>query len=458
MRSLPSPRRRRHRSEVHRAIGRAILLLAALTVAGCAGARVEPAPAPAIPAEDLPFLLPPSTGFPHSLDPEWQQELASGHRLLLSGRLEAAERLAEEMLAIEPQLAPAQVLAAQATLAQGDPGEARRQVEPVLGRYPDYTAAQLVAARAADRLGELPAAFEGYLAASEASAAAAERAAVLRDRAVQVVAHRARDALRRGHFEEAARDARKLEAWDPLSRHTLETTAEVARAAGDSRRELQAVRGLLTLEVDDRALLERRAELELAVGEAAVAVDILQRLRDRYPREPELAERLERAKFRWRLQTLPAEVQRRAARQQLTRADHATLLYWLAPGVRAGVAQSARIATDILDHPQRQEIMRVVNLHLMDVDPTLRRFEPEATVTRLAALRSLLRVLLRAAPSPLCLAPLQGSPAPSREAVCEAAVACGFVPSTGDCLAAAGVSGDEALEWIRRTLALQGAP
>ena len=133
------------------------------------------------------------------------------------------------------------------------------------------------------------------------------------------------------------------------------------------------------------------------------------------------------------------------------------LLYWLVPGVRAGVASSARIATDVLDHPQRQEIVRVVNLQLMDVDATLRRFEPEARVRRSAALRALLRALQRAPQAPACVAPLQGNPQPSREALCSAAAACGMLPEAADCLPEAGVSGAEAAAWIRRTQSLMGS-
>ena len=86
------------------------------------------------------------------------------------------------------------------------------------------------------------------------------------------------------------------------------------------------------------------------------------------------------------------------------------LLYWLVPGVRAAVVSEPHIASDILDHSRRQEIMRVVNLQLMDVDETLRRFNPDWRVHRAQALRALLRVLQRAQPQPTCVGPHRGQP------------------------------------------------
>ncbi|HXT49731.1 MAG TPA: hypothetical protein VN811_01740, partial [Thermoanaerobaculia bacterium] len=112
------------------------------------------------------------------------------------------------------------------------------------------------------------------------------------------------------------------------------------------------------------------------------------------------------------------------------------------------------IASDILDHPRRQEIMRVVNLQLMDVDETLRRFNPDWRVHRAQALRALLRVLQRAQPQPACVGPIAGNPSPSREAACNVAAACGFLPEAADCLPDAGLSGADAAAWIRRAAAL----
>jgi hypothetical protein len=229
----------------------------------------------------------------------------------------------------------------------------------------------------------------------------------------------------------------------------------LARAAGDSRGELDAARALLAgSRAGDEALLERGGELELEVGQASAAIDIFSTLQRRHPEEPRYAQQVDRAKFRWRVLNLPADVRRLVETPELTRAEFAVLLYWLVPGVRTAVVSEPHIASDILDHPRRQEIMRVVNLNLMDLDETLRRFNPDWRVHRTQALRALERVLQRAQPAPSCVAGIEGNPAPSREAVCVTAAACGLLPEVADCLPEAGVAGAEAAAWIHRSVTL----
>ena len=375
---------------------------------------------------------------------------------LLRGDAAAAAAVAEEALAVDPELPPAHVLLGQAQLVARDLGPARDTLAPVVARFPAYTAAGMAAARTAELLGELPEAYGIYRRLAAGSPLALERAGAIHQRAVDVVAQRTHEALRRGRVGEARTHLATLREWAAGERSTLEAALAVARAADDPREELAAVRGLLATG-SDPALVERRGELELAVGDPAVAIEIFEDLASRHPEEPRYADALDQAKFRWRANNLPSEVQSLLEKPELLRADYAVLLYWLVPGVRAGVASTARIATDVLDHPNRQEIVRVVNLQLMDVDGTLRHFEPHARVRRAHALRALLRMLQRAAAPPSCVAPLQGNPSPSRDAVCAAAAACGMLPAPADCLPDAGVSGAEAAAWIARTQSLLGS-
>jgi hypothetical protein len=147
---------------------------------------------------------------------------------------------------------------------------------------------------------------------------------------------------------------------------------------------------------------------------------------------------------------LPQAVQQVAAKPDLDKADFAVLLYWLVPNVRYARPTAGRIATDVLDHPQREEIVRVVNLGLMDVDPTLHRFSPGAPVRRGAALRVLVRLLGQSKQGISCLG--DGS-APA----CEVAVRCHLIAGVEGCQAQAPLSGPEAVELIRRSLDLLGA-
>jgi tetratricopeptide (TPR) repeat protein len=376
---------------------------------------------------------------------------------LLRGDAPGAAQVAQQALEVDPELAPARVLLGQAQLVARDLGAARDTLAPVVARHPEYLAAGMAAARAGELLGDLPAAYAIVRRLAPGSPLALERAGALHGRAVDIVAQRTHDAVRRGRLDEARTHLATLREWAAGERTTLEAALAVARAAGERREELAAVRGLLASGSPDPALVERRGELELAVGDPGVAIEIFTDLARRHPGELRYSDSLDLAKFRWRAGNLPTAVRELLDRPELTRADFAVLLYWLVPGVRAGVASSARIATDILDHPQRQEIVRVVNLQLMDVDEALRRFEPQHRVRRVQALRALLRVLQRAPTAPSCVAALEGNTTPSREAICAAAAACRLLTKPPDCLPEAGVSGAEASAWIQRTQSLLGS-
>jgi len=432
------------------------VIAAALLWTGCASRGPAPAPGPRVDRDLLPYLLPPSSGFAAPADDELLRRVdAAFHGKLLDGDGAGAEMVAAGALAADRSFAPADVLRGQARLVAGDVEGARAALTPVIARYPDYTAAQLAAARAAELAGDLAAAYGSYRRIASAQPLALERAGELHARAVATVAAQVEDAIARSRLDEARERLATLTEWAPQDQATLEASMGFARAAGDARAELTAVRGLLTsARSGDETLLERRGELELEVGQPSAAIEVFQELARRHPDVPRHADQVDLAKFRWRVSNLPGDVRRLVDAPELTRAELAVLLYWLVPGVRAAVVSEPHIASDIFDHPRRQEIMRVVNLQLMDLDETLRRFNPNWRVHRAQALRALERVLQRAQPQPACVAPIAGNPSPSREAACNVAAACGFLPEAADCLPDAGLSGADAASWIRRTGAL----
>ena len=155
-------------------------------------------------------------------------------------------------------------------------------------------------------------------------------------------------------------------------------------------------------------------------GDPGAGLKIVQDLAARNPGDPDLARSLEAAKFRWRLSQLPKDVQGVASKPELNKGDLSVLLYWLAPQVRNSRPTAGRIATDVLDHPHREEIVRVVNLGLMEVDPTQHRFYPGSPVRRGQALRVVLRTLARFGAGLLrAAAPTAATPAPRlRRAAC----------------------------------------
>lgn len=389
------------------------------------------------------------SGYPLVADGIATAEVRRAHAVLLeSGDAAGAREVAGRLLAQDPGFHPGQVLAAQSDFATGRFDAVLERLRPVAAELPAYTAARLLEGRAAERLDDLLGAYRAYRSVAESDATAAAREALLRDRALEVLYRRTLDGIERGRLDVAETSVSDLHRWAPDDPLALAAAAELSAARGERREELAMVRRLAELYPDDRPWQERRAALEVAVGNPRQGVQILRGLVARYPDDARLADRLEAAQFRWRLSLQPAEVQNRARQPELTRGDFAVLVYWLVPGVRYSRAESGRIAVDILDHPDREALARVINLGLMNVDESLHRFEPQRPVRRSEVLRALLRALDRQDPPPACLA--QGlSPRPSWQTLCELGARCRLLESEADCLPEAAASGPDALEMIR---------
>ncbi len=435
-------------------------MLAAVALLGACASRPVPAPPPERPPElnlgrqDRAYLVDPLEGYPGQVDPGRRDRLARAYRALLErADVAGARATAKELADLDSGLPPAEVLAAQADFAEGRPADVVVRLVPVGDRFPAYVASQLLLGRAAEQAGDVPLAYAAFRAIATRNQLAFQRLGEIHPRALEILGNRLQEALRLHKLDEADKQLALLKSWGPAETVTLDGARALAVARGDRASELAAIKELAARRTQDRALLERRAELEMAVGDPGVGLQIVQDLYDHHPDDPGLTEKLAAAKFRWRLSLLPRLVQEVAAKPELTKADLAVLLYWLIPAVRYAHPTSGRIATDILDHPRQEEIVRVVNLGLMDVDATLHRFSPGAPVRWGTALRSLTHVLEEFGDDLPCLAGGKGQAA---GAVCAAAASCELVPSGDDCQMAAPLSGADAVELIRRTLKLLG--
>ena len=425
----------------------AALLVAALNLAGCAATR-PPAPQPPSTADSA-FLLPAATGNPLTVDPQREARLDAAQQALVArGDVATAESTAKALLAEDPGLHAAQVLLAQARFVVGDLEGAAAILRPVAAELPGYVACQALLGAVEERRGNLPEAFEAYRAAAEVPAAA-QRASELLAPATAALGKQVVDAAAKSRTEVAAAGLERLRTWAPDAEPTLEAERAVARARGDRQAELVALRRLGERRPTDLALRADLARLEAEAGDPAVAIRILDDLLKRDPGNAALHGELDDARFRWRLQLLPASVREATSRPQVTRADLALLLFWLVPDVRYGHPTSAHIATDVLDHPAREEIVRVVNLGLLDVDDTVHRFAPERGATRGDALTALTRILVRH--QARCAAVGSGAPDP-----CGSAAGCGILASSAECLPATPLSGADAVRFIRRTLEATG--
>jgi tetratricopeptide (TPR) repeat protein len=464
------PRRtpRRLEAGARRWLARAAVVLALFALGACGSA---PSPAPPQEPERLPqaepfapqeqaYLVDPLTGYPREVDAGRQERLRDAWRALVkaSARDEALETAAG-LLEEDPSFVPAQVLAAEVELGEGEFVRVIERLLPVMDQMPQYVAGQLVLGRAAEQAGDIPLAYSAFREIAARNPRAFQRVGELHPRAVEIVSNRLREAVRQSRLDEAETHLALLRRWAPDEIGTLEGARDLAVARGDRKAELAAVQGLSARRPGDRALTEHRAELELAVGDPSAGLQIIQTLVSEHPKDPALQEKLAAAKFRWRVSLLPKGVQDVAAKTELNRADLAVLLYWLIPSVRYARPSVGRIATDILDHPHQEEIVRVVNLGLMDVDSTLHRFSPGSPARRSTALRSLALVLARSGETVSCLGPAAKG-YPSTPAVCDAAAACGLLaptPPDNECRPSAALGGGEAVEIIRRTLKLLGS-
>ncbi len=413
------------------------------------------------PARDRqPYLLAPMDGYPLTVDAEVAARLDALYQRLRDGEdLDELEGSGREILSPDggtPGFHPAAVLLAQVDYLRREDRRALEALEPVADELPDYLACQMLRGALAERLGEIVTAFEAFEQSSAASVLARERAAELRQRAQEAVGHRLEEALRRGQIEVAETHLAWLERWtgDPLA--LLEAKRRIFSAAGDLEGELSVVCRLADLD-ESREHEERCANLHLEVGDVRAGLAAFERLAEQFPDDAAIGEQLGRAKFRWRLELLPPVVRELGRKVELERADLAALLYWLVPQVRYSRVIDPPIATDILDHPQRDEILRVVDLGLMRVDETLHRFDPGAAATRRMAFTALLRLLDRSPQEFACLDGAKVRLDAPNAWVCEAAARCRLIPEAADCLPRASISGGEALDVFRHSLDLLGS-
>lgn len=437
-------------------------LAAVLAAGGLACAGVETAPRPVEPTRppEADFLLDPVLDSPVLLDPETRERIRSTWRGLVSGSPDrSALDDVRRLLALDPDLPPARLVLAQELLVRGDPDAASDLLERVVSAFPDWDAARLAMALARERAGDRVAAYSGYLAASDTALVARERAAVLEGPAREDLWARFDGAVERGLWPDAREALDLLEEWSPEDTELLDARLRLAVRLGDEVAELEALREIVQARVPETGSWIRLAELEVAIGDLRKGLALAEDLAAESPEDARIDRILLRGRLSWRLQTAPAIVREIAVRNVVTRAELAALLYWLVPEIRTAPAGNPPIASDILDHPFRREILRVIDLGLLSVDRALHRFEPDAASTRAHALTALLRWMSHQSGNVGCLTAAGGLLRGENEhVVCSLAFDCSLVPSEMDCLPQAPVSGAEVVEGVARLTELLSPP
>ena len=428
----------------------------ALCVAACVTTATSEPPRPAeLDAGVRAFLGEPIEGYEGNIPEQSRYELLSASQALGRGDVGVARSSVETLLGIDPTLVPATVLLAQTHLVAGEHARVVELLaEPLAGR-PSYTAGQLVYARAAELTGDAVAAYGAYRGVAELDREAAVRAAALEIRATVELGERVGAALSAGRLADAGAALEILRTWAPNDATTVDLRRRLARARGDAEEELEATRELIAGGETSLELLQRQAALEIESGDARAGLELYERLAERHPDNPEIAAAVTAARFTWRTKLLPDSVARLLDASSLLRGDFAVLTFWLVPGVRGGAAGRTLIVSDIVEHPQRREIARVLNLRLMaPVDAAVRRFAPNDYMRRGPALATLLRMPGRIGSGAACTGDIDGPAADDMDAVCAAALRCRLISAPAECRPQAAISGPEAVEALRRTLHL----
>ncbi|MGE0639188.1 MAG: tetratricopeptide repeat protein [Thermoanaerobaculia bacterium] len=421
-------------------------ITAAALLTSCGPPPAPPSPVASVDSSLLPFLLDPVQDCP-AAESSGAEATSISRQLRIDGDAASALAKTERLREADRASLALRIVRGQALLIAGRPSESHESLRGSEYWLDSCPPLALVYGRAAEEAGEYLEAFELFLRVRGRSEAAATRLREISDRALEEGGRRFTEEVTRGRLEQAAETAQKLQQFWPQSEIALRAEMDVGRRLDDPARELAAVRALQVARPEDRDLAMRRGRLEIEAGDPRVGLRLIEELAAASPGDSELAAEVARARFDWRLLNAPERVRSLGRKSSLTRADFAMLLYWMVPQVRTVRVADARIASDVLDHPAREEIVRIVNLGVMTVDESLHRFVPEAPLRRSEAVASLVRLLREVAVSS-CAGPRGGG----REAVCSAGLACGIARDSADCQSGTPVSGREAIGML--TIAL----
>lgn len=407
-----------------------------------------PPPVSTIPPEERAFLLDPTVSAP-SVEPILRTRIQEAYGSWALGRRPAEVRLAaEKILASAPGLPAALVLLAQAEYLDGQYAAVVERMRPLLVEQPAYAAAVLLAGRSLERLGDSAAAYEIYSKLADLDATCAAKASELKVPLIRDLTAKAKEAVASARLEDALSLLARLETLAPGQKANLEIRLEIHRARNETREELALLRQLAPID-GSRPLRERLGHLEVEMGDVKAGLEVFEALLRDSPGDPDLVAQVDRAKFRWRLERLPQRIRTIARKAELSRADLASLLFWLLPQVQHSPAVDPPIASDILNHPAQQEILRVTDLELMEVDETLHRFNPEAASSRRAALAAVLALLSQQDVPCVAGEPLAKD---ARAWVCRKGVECGLLGDESQCLPGTPISGTEAVDLLKACL------
>lgn len=375
-----------------------LLLLAAVWLAASCAPTAAPPPA-TIPRGDDRYLIDPRITFSDPVQQKLDRRFDAAWRFSVGGNDVMARRELDEILVRNPNYFPAEMALAAIEIRAGQFDTATERIDRVKALAGDaYLPALIYEAEIAIRGQETRRAlnlYRGLVGRERVPATVAERVSQLETALYNelfAAAKNANDAEAIAYLREALTLQR--DATEP--RVMLVQRLVAQKQYDDARRELDP---LISTDPGRNEVQEALAEIDLGRGRFEDAVKRYERLSAR-TRDPRYAERLEHIKSEWSQLNLPSYVRVAAQTDNLTRADFAVLLYWTVPSVRFAQNLGAPpIAIDIENVQGRDEVVRAIAIGLFEVDAVTRRVSPGRPISasRLAILSA--RVLtLRGAP------------------------------------------------------------
>ena len=352
-----------------------------------AGACAHPS-APRAPEDD--YLFP--TPRPGELRPGEPEAMEKAWRMVLTGDASGAQRAFQRLLAGRPGLLPAETGLAYARLRAGQFVEAGNGFDAALARRPEYVPALMGAGSVAVRRGDLDRALELYRRAGASDPAETRARKRLAEVKLRLTEQRVAEAKK-------ASDDGDTAAAIAAYRHALDAAPEVAGlrlaladlllAEGGSG---EAAEVLAADPMGDRQTRLRLAEVLSGQGEYRRALETLDLILAKEPRDPEARMRAHEAREALILSELPEEYRRIPTASRLSRAELAALLCINIPALSRLPPGEPKVAVDIAGSWARNHIARVLALEVMDLFPN-HTFQPGLAVRRGELARAAARVL-----------------------------------------------------------------
>ena len=249
----------------------------------------------------------------------------------------------------------------------------------------------------------------------------------------------AQSSLEAGYLEEARRAGLALVDVAPSSPEGWAVLARTAAAGAKPDDAWAWAARARTLGARDAAWREFHASLAMKSRRFGEAVALYSELA---ATDPTYEARAEEARLEFRIENLPESARKAALSPRVTRSQLATLLWWAIPEVRDTNAPPApEVATDVIDHPNRQALVRAIGLGFLGVARETHRVRVDAAVVRAefpAVLKRLAQLVGRGRRPVRCLSGDSGT---------GALAACDILPESKSRT----VSGKETLRAIERT-------